>query len=240
GKHDETRELLKSALDSLQVKGELSVEELKAIIDLVLKPASDSIADMVMKEEEILFPMCMDKLNDQEWYNISQQSMEYGFCLYDPDTEWKPEGVIAIPVTSVSEGYIQLSTGKLDVEELENILNILPVELTFIDSDDKVKYFSQGKHQLFKRNRAVLGRDVRLCHPPKSVKMVEQIIHDFKSGKEQIAIFWFEMDGKFIHVEYYAVRDDQGRYIGTLEVAQDCSEIRKLKGEQRLVNYIKT
>jgi DUF438 domain-containing protein len=237
GKHDETRELLKVAREGLEAKGEITSEEIKTLIELVFKPASGAISDMVMKEEEILLPMCMDKLKDEEWYQISQQSIEFGFCLYDPQTEWKPEGVKPAPVAEARAGMIQLPTGKLSVNELIAIFNTMPVELTFVDSQDKVKFFSHGKNPVFKRNRAVIGRDVRLCHPPKSVAIVEQIVSDFKSGKHDKSAFWLEMNGIFVYIEYYALRDEHNKYLGVLEVVQDITELRKIKGEQRLLSY---
>ncbi|MCK4991504.1 MAG: DUF438 domain-containing protein, partial [Bacteroidales bacterium] len=204
GKHDETRELLKVAREGLDVRGGMDLGELETLVDLVLKPASGAVSDMIMKEEEILFPMCMDKLSDEEWYQISQESPEIGFCLYDPATEWKPEGIEPSPVARTVEGRIQLPTGRLSIPELMGIFGTVPVELTFVDNQDKVKFFSHGKKPIFKRNRAVIGRDVRLCHPPKSVHIVEQILSDFKTGKEDCASFWLEMKGIFVHIEYYA------------------------------------
>jgi DUF438 domain-containing protein len=237
GKHDETRELLKLAREGLEATGEISREEIKTLVELVLKPASGAISDMVMKEEEILFPMCMDKLTDEEWYQISQQSIEFGYCLYDPQAEWKPEGVDPAPVAEATAGRIQLPTGKFSVDELIAIFKTMPVELTFVDSRDKVKFFSHGKNPIFKRNRAVIGRDVRLCHPPKSVGIVEKIVSDFKSGKHDRAAFWLEIKGIFVYIEYYALRDEHNKYLGVLEVVQDITELRKIKGEQRLLSY---
>ena len=135
------------------------------------------------------------------------------------------------------DGMIQLPTGKLSVNELIAMFNTLPVELTFVDSQDKVKFFSHGKKPIFKRNRAVIGRDVRLCHPPKSVAIVEQIVSDFKSGKQDKATFWLEMKGVFVYIEYYALRDEYNKYLGVLEVVQDITELRKITGEQRLLSY---
>jgi len=237
GKHDEARELLKVAREGLDVRGGIEADELETVVELVLKPASQAVSDMIMKEEEILFPMCMDKLTDEEWYQISQESPEIGFCLYDPEIEWKPEGVEPSPVARTMEGSVQLPTGRLSIPELIGIFGTMPVELTFVDSQDKVRFFSHGKKPIFKRNRAVIGRDVRLCHPPKSVHVVEQVISDFKSGKEERAVFWLEMKGLFVHIEYYALRDEFNKYLGTLEVVQDISDLRKIKGEQRLLSY---
>jgi len=237
GKHDETRELLKVAQEGLDVKGLVDKEEVDALIELVLKPASTAVSDMIMKEEEILFPMSMDKLTDEEWYLISAQSMEIGFCLYDPETEWKPEGIeISTPIQT-DDGIIRLPTGKLSVPELIGFFKTMPVELTFVDDHDKVKFFSHGKKPIFNRNRAVIGRDVRLCHPPKSVHIVEQILSDFKTGKEDQSSFWLEMKGIFVHIDYYALRDEDDKYLGTLEVVQDITELRKIEGEQKLLSY---
>lgn len=237
GKHDETRELLKAAREGLGVIGIDDREELETFIEFVLNPASTAVADMVMKEEEILFPMSMDKLSDEEWYMISQQSMDIGFCLYDPDTEWRPEGVDPSPATGVADGLIKLPTGKVSAKELSAIFKSLPVELTFVDSQDKVKFFTHGKSPIFNRNRAVIGRDVRLCHPPKSVHIVEQILEDFKSGKEEVAAFWLEMKGIFVHIAYYPLWDEEDNYLGTLEVVQDITTLKKLEGEQRILSY---
>ena len=237
GKHDETRELLKAAHEGLAIRDKLSIDEIRTLVEMVLKPASSAISDMVMKEEEILLPMCMDKLKDEDWYQISRQSPDIGFCLYDPETDWKPEGVEEIPVSQAMDGMVQLPTGKVSAHELIAIFNTLPVELTFVDSMDKLKFFTHGNKPIFKRNRAVIGRDVRLCHPPKSVHIVEKILSDFKSGKQDKAAFWLEMKGMFVFIEYYALRDDENRYLGTLEVVQDITEIRKIEGEQRLLSY---
>jgi len=237
GKHDETRELLKNAQEGLAAGWDISVGEAITLIEVVLRPASVAIADMVMKEEEILFPMCMDKLSEEDWYDISRQSAEIGFCLYDPETEWKPEGIQTVPISSAMDGIIRLPTGKISVNELNAMLNTLPVELTFVDKDDKVRYFSHGIKPIFKRNRAVLGRDVRLCHPPKSVHIVEQVVSDFKSGRQDKAAFWLEMGGMFVYIEYYAIRDEENNYLGTMEVVQDIAPYRKLEGEQRLLSY---
>ena len=237
GKHDETRELLKVAREGLDVGGEMDIDELGTVVELLLKPASGAVYDMIMKEEEILLPMCMDKLSDEEWYQISQESPEIGYCLYDPEIEWKPEGLEPSPVARTLEGSVQLPSGRLSLPELIGIFGTMPVELTFVDSQDKVRFFSHGKKPIFKRNRAVIGRDVRLCHPPKSVHVVEQVISDFKSGKEERAAFWLEMQGMFVHIEYYAMKDEYNKYLGTLEVVQDITDLRKLEGEQRLLSY---
>lgn len=236
GKHNETRRFLKNAMEALLVPGS-NTELLKNTIDMQLQPAVKAVVDMIMKEEEILFPMTMDKLTDENWYDIYRQTNEIGYCLYDPKVEWKPEGFRLAENKSADDNTIHLPSGKLSVEELMIIMNTVPFDLTFVDKEDKVKYFTQGKERVFDRNRAILGRDVRMCHPPSSVYVVEQILSDFKSGKADSAPFWIQMQGKFIHIEYFALRNDAGEYLGTLEVSADLTEKRALAGEQRILSY---
>ena len=139
--------------------------------------------------------------------------------------------------TEQTGNRIQLPSGGFTTEELLIILNTLPVDMTFVDKNDKVKYFSQGSERIFLRNRAILNRDVRHCHPPASTHIVDKIIDDFKSGKQNRAPFWINMGGKFIHIEYFALRNEKGEYLGTLEVSQNLTNYRELKGEQRILSY---
>ncbi|MDP2114427.1 MAG: PAS domain-containing protein, partial [Bacteroidota bacterium] len=112
-------------------------------------------------------------------------------------------------------------------------------DITFVDKNDKVKFFSLGADRIFNRNRAIIGRDVRMCHPPSSVHVVDQILEDFKSGKETSAAFWINMQGRFIYIEYFALRGKEGEYLGTIEFTQDLTHLRQLEGEQRLLAYSK-
>jgi len=238
GKDDEIRELVKGAIELLNVEG-ITRSELLASAEMILLPAAQAIDDMVIKEEEILFPMSLDNITDGEWYEIAKQSIEIGFCLYDPQVDWRPEGVEEESINEIQQsgGQIQLPSGGFSVEELLAILNHLPVDMTFVDRNDKVKYFSQGKERVFQRNRAILNRDVRLCHPPASAHIVDKIIDDFKTGKQSHAPFWINMGGKMIHIEYFALKNGKGEYLGTLEVSHDVTYYRELKGEQRILSY---
>lgn len=238
GKHDEIRGLVKGAIEVLQVEG-ISRDELMATFDMVLLPAIRQVVEMGTKESEILFPMAMDKLTEAEWYEIARQSLEIGFCLYDPPTDWRPEWVQGSVLEELNQNgdHIQLPSGSFSAEELMAILNTLPVDMTFVDKDDKVKYFSQGNERIFQRNRAILNRDVRLCHPPASAHIVDKIIDDFKSGKASRAPFWINMKGKMIHIEYFALRNEKGEYLGTLEMSHDVTTYRELEGEQRILSY---
>lgn len=238
-KHDEAREMLKGAIVSIDPTLDYTKDDISGVVELVLRQASKSVADMIMKEEEILLPMCLDKLTDIDWYEIYSQSNEIGYCLYDPLVEWKPEGIELKDEISSDDNLIKLPSGSFSAKELMAILNTLPIDMTFVDKNDKVRYFSQGSERIFTRNRAILQRDVRLCHPPSSVNIVDTILDDFKSGKQDRAPFWINMHGKFIHIEYFALKDENGDYLGTLEVSQELSEKRALEGEQRILSYSK-
>ena len=240
GKHDEIRDQLKGSISLLREQ-ELSKKDLSDSLDLLYYPALKAVNDMVQKEEEILFPMCMDVITTEEWWNVHMQTLEFGFTLYDPEVEWAPEGFSKedenASIITTSEGNIQLPSGSLAVEEILAILNTAPFDMTFVDRNDKVKYFTQGPHRIFARSRTIINRDVRLCHPPGSVHIIEKILEDFKSGRASHAPFWIQMNGKFILIEYYALRATNGEYLGTLEVTQDLTEARSLEGEKRILSY---
>ena len=239
GKHDEIREQLKGCVEVLPTPN-LEKEDLEPTIEILFYPALRGIRDMIKKEEEILFPMAMDVLTTEDWWNIHKQTLEIGFTLYDPQIDWKPEGYYDEERDSgagMGDGSIQLPSGSFTANEIMAILNTLPVDMTFVDKNDKVKYFSQGEHRFFTRSRSIINRDVRLCHPPGSVHIVEKILEDFKSGKESKASFWIQLRGKFVLIEYYALRGENNEYLGTLEVSQDITELRKLEGEQRILSY---
>ena len=208
GKHDETRTYIKEAIDL--VRNFIPVEQSFELLRDKVKVALKAVTDMIMKEEEILFPMTMDELTDAEWYQIYLQTNEIGYCLYDPMEDWMPlsaEEKLTEEFQSLTDGKLHLPSGSFTADELTALLNTIPVDITFVDRYDKVKFFTQGEHRIFDRNRAILGRDVRMCHPPHSVHIVEQILADFKAGKEKSAPFWIQMGGKFIYINYFPLRD---------------------------------
>lgn len=239
GKHDEVRTLLKATLEGFQEVNSYLASEASAFNLFSTTLVLNAIDDMIYKEEKILFPTALDLLDEREWFEIYQDSDEIGYCLFAPQFIWTPEGDYAAEENQrhSQDGRVKMPTGTFKLEELTELFKVLPCDITFVDKDNNVSYFSPGKNRVFERTRAILGRKVQYCHPPKSVHIVNQIINDFKSGKEDRARFWINMGGKMVYIVYYAVRNDKGEFLGTLEVTQDVTEIRELEGERRLLEY---
>ena len=236
GKDNEVRDLLKKAISS--------VEEIKDIKDLEpysknsLDPLIEEVTGMIFKEENILFPTCLEKLSANDWVEILKESDEVGYVFVEKPKETEAlvkdlkSAMLEEPVFEDNE--ISLPTGKLRLKELMSILNTLPVDITFVDNEDKVRYFSDSKERIFLRTKSVIGIKVQNCHPPQSLETVEEILNSFKEGKRDTVDFWINQEGKFVYIRYFAVRDEGGSYLGTLEVSQDLTEIKKLEGEKRL------
>jgi len=239
GKHDEVRELLKTTLEGFQQVKSFSAGEAAAFNQFSVSMVVDAIDEMIYKEENILLPTALDILSEEDWYAIYLESDEGGYCLYVPQFTWTPEGDFKREIRNPSGvgARIQMPTGSFTLDELVALFSTLPFDLTFVDKDDSVRYFSPGTERIFKRTRAILGRKVQYCHPPKSVHIVNRIVKDFKEGKQDQARFWINKGGRMVYIVYYAVRDEQGGYLGTLEVTQDVTDIRALEGERRLLEY---
>lgn len=203
------------------------------------------VNEMIFKEENILLPMALDKLTEDEWVKIAHDSEEIGYCLTAPDQEWIPERAAEPEGAALKgeaegaapqDGFIRFETGLLSFQQLETIMNHLPVDLTFIDENDVVRYFSHGKERIFARTKAVIGRTVQNCHPPQSVHVVEKLLEDFKAGRKDAEDFWINIKDKFIYIRYFAVRDQAGQYMGTLEFTQNIAPIRALEGQKRILS----
>lgn len=229
GVDDEIRDLIK------KVKSPSPEATLETMI-AVAEEALHRIKEMIYKEENILFPMALDTLTGDEWNIILQESNEIGYCLYQPEIRFEDVSQETTRKAEVvSADTVQLETGTLNVKVLEAILNRLPVDITFVDKDDIVRYFSQSKDRIFHRTKAILGRKVENCHPPASVHIVRKLVDDFKSGAKDSEDFWLKLGDTFVYIRYFAVRDENGEYLGTLEVTQNISPIQELKGEKRLL-----
>jgi len=140
-------------------------------------------------------------------------------------------------VRKMSEGLLRFETGTLTKDEIEAVLNTLPVDITFVDKEDTVKYFSKSEGRIFARTKSVIGRKVQKCHPQKSVHIVNKIVESFKEGKKDVAEFWIEKGNRLVHIRYFAVRNRDGKYLGTIEVTQDITNLKKIEGEKRLLDW---
>jgi hypothetical protein len=228
--HDEIRDKYRTAAEML--KGIDRVAAVAALRDLV-----EMVQDMIYKEEHILFPMAVETLNDDDWARARQGDDEIGYAFsVEPGTDWQP--IKQAPENTFgSSGLINLDTGELSIEVINTMLCSLPVDMSFVDAQDNVAYYSDTGSRIFPRSPAVIGRNVQNCHPPKSVHMVTDILQNFKNGKRDNAEFWLEVDGKFIHIQYVALRSKEGEYMGCLEVTQDATHVRSLTGQRRLLEW---
>lgn len=190
---------------------------------------------MIQREENILFPMALKNFTEDEWIKIANESDEIGYCLIDSVVKWRPDRK-EINEEQLTDGYIKMETGLLSVKQLELLLNHLPVDITFIDHEDVVRYFSHGKERIFARTKAVIGRTVQNCHPPKSMHIVEEILNAFKSGEKDTEDFWIKFRDKYVYIRYFAVRDDAGKYMGTIEFSQNIDPIQAITGEKRIMS----
>jgi DUF438 domain-containing protein len=244
GIHDEIREGW-TELEALLSEGAgEGVAGFSRRIDEIFEPLATAIREMFYKEEQILYPTALEKLSGDEWWQVRVQSPDVGYCYVEPGDQWPPEETALETLWELDrgeelrsqDGLLHLDTGTLTPEMINLLLNHLPIEISFVDAEDTVRFFSQTGERIFPRSPAIIGRQVQKCHPPASVHRVEQILDDFRAGRRDEAEFWIQMRGRFIHIRYFAVRDAHQAYRGTLEVVQDMTRIRKLDGERRLLD----
>ncbi len=238
GVDDEIRAALKDVRRQLLSLGSSEHDRITAANDL--EKAVERINEMAFKEEKILLPMAEEHLTAEEWREVAMASPEIGFSLIEPDAAeaWlrrQASGADGADGVAVP-GAIHLPTGVFTVEQLELVLNTLPVDITYVDENDVVRYFSASRERIFTRPRTIIGRKVQNCHPPASVHVVEDIVDSFRRGERDVAEFWIHMGPKFVYIRYFAVRDAGGSYRGTLEVSQEISGIKALEGQRKLLD----
>jgi uncharacterized protein len=185
------------------------------------------------REEKILFPVIMETIPEDSINALLPECARIGFPFVQPDIPMVERGL----ETSLIDGLVDLQSGKLSPEQIMLIFNNLPVDITFVDEHDQVAYFSTPPDRIFIRNNAVLGRDVRNCHPAESVHVVQEILDSFRSGERDSATFWIDMKGEKVLIQYFACRDTDGKYKGVIEVSQVISGIMSLTGEKRLLDW---
>ncbi len=221
-----------------------------------LQEAIPSILDLIDKEERILLPTSLSMIEEDEFKAMRSGDDEIGYCLVEKPKGFRPEGEEEKQPqldgfgnelqellskygysTPKEDKILDVATGKLTLEQINLIYKHMPVDLSFVDENDLVKFYTDTKHRVFPRSSGVIGREVKNCHPPKSVHLVEEIIEKFRSGERDKAEFWINKPDIFIYILYVAVRDEQGRFRGVLEMMQDCTHIRALKDSQVLLNW---
>lgn len=239
GIHDEIRANIK------KLGGMLSSNEVeKDAAYAVFKELFTAMTEMIYKEEKILIPAALEKLHEEDWAAIRDEENQIGYFIVTPGDQWKPkiapQKIETIPVgketLKMPEIMIPLNTGVLTQDQIDMMLKTLPVDITFVDENDEVRYFSQTPDRLFPRTPAIIGRAVQNCHPASSVHTVQKILDDFRSGKRKVAEFWIRMGEIFVYIRYFAMFDEAGNYRGTLEVSQEISHIQSLQGERRLLD----
>ncbi|MCC5910667.1 MAG: PAS domain-containing protein [Clostridiaceae bacterium] len=247
------RDIIKKA------KNYLENQQDKAFLE-IQNEVIEMVEDMMVKEEEILYPTSMDLLTDEDFGTMRKGDDEIGYCLIATPPSYgrqedKVEGMDSnnellkdlaqvlrkhgMVTNTSNQGVLDVSQGKLTLEQINLIFKHLQVDLSYVDENEIVKFYSDTKHRVFPRSPGVIGREVQNCHPRESVDTVEEIIRAFREGEQDEAEFWLELGGKFIYIIYNAVRDEAGDFRGVLEMMQDVTRIRNLEGSQRLLSWNK-
>lgn len=254
GKQDEIRIMIK------QIDASLTENSYKDLSKQVRK-LTKALSGMIFMEEKILFPTALRKLPEQAWKDMRKGENEIGYAWIKPGNLWDPD--ILKPAKGVSEFEkllaksekikeerekkeaaqnsdevkLPLQVGEMTLKQINLMLNGLPLDISFVDENDTVLYYSGGKERLFPRSPGVIGRKVMNCHPPKSAHIVQKIVDSFRNHEKTEAEFYFQMKETFVHIRYFPVYDENNNYRGVIEVSQDITDIRKLEGEKKLLDW---
>ncbi|MEI8047562.1 MAG: PAS domain-containing protein [Bacteroidota bacterium] len=226
--HDDFRKTLQRIEELLThepIKKDLLNKELGRLFFVVLP--------IIFREEQIVYPVAYRAIPESAWQEMLEQAHEAGWCYINPVRK----SSVNPTDKNLASGMADLDTGVLSREQIIRLFENLPVDITFVDEEDTVRYFSGGKHRIFPRSNAIIGRKVQNCHPQESVHIVNQIVEAFRKGSKNEANFWINMKGKFIYIRYIALRSSTGEYKGTIEVSQDVTDIKALEGERRLLSW---
>jgi len=240
--HNQIREKKKQLNSLLENYGAMNFSDFKKQLSEVAKALNGLLSSHFFKENNILFPTALKVVTSQEWSDMRKEFDEIGYCCFTPSqltTPLKTEEGKEEKAEDAFENVLRFETGSLSKEELEALLDTLPVDITFVDKDDRVKYFNKAEKRVFVRTKAIIGRKVQMCHPQKSIHIVNRILESFRKGKKDVAEFWIAVNNRLVHIRYFAVRDRDGKYLGTMEVTQDITDIKKIEGEKRLLDWEK-
>ncbi len=234
--HDQIRDIEKKIYKLLDAHDKMSFEDFVGQLEEAALSLVELLSTHFYKENNILFPTSLKVISGEEFTEIKKQFNEIGYCSFTPESaRTVTEDLKPAAAKSAEVGMVDFETGSLSSEQIEAMFDSLPVEITFVDKDDRVRYFSQPKDKIFLRTKAVLGNKVQQCHPQKSIHLVNQILEDFKNGKKEVAEFWINLKGKLVYIRYFPVRNRKGEYLGCMEVTQDITDIQKIQGEKRLL-----
>jgi DUF438 domain-containing protein len=225
--HDDIRRNINSVIFQLREEHIEPKEFNKSIGDIFF-----NMLAIKFREEHILFPHILSTISERHLEEMNKEGLKLGYPYINPDLSISGE-----VISEFQGNLVNLGTGKISLEQIKLIFNHLPVDITFVDENNRVCYFSTPPHRIFPRTAAIIGREVRNCHPPESVHVVEQIIESFRNGKKDHADFWITMKGEFILIQYFAVRDEKNNYKGVIEVSQEISGIKSLEGEKSLLDW---
>lgn len=225
--HDDIRRNISKTIEILQ-SNDFDLKKFNKIISKVFF----NINTIIFREEKILFPMMLKTIDETEFLETLNQSDDVN--LYFSPIFFKKED---IKKTEMTQNHVKLSTGEVTLEQLELIFNHLPVDITYVDENNEVRYFSSPKERIFPRTKAIIGRKVQNCHPPESVDVVNKIVESFKNGEKDEANFWLKLGKKYVLIRYFAVRNEKDEYKGVLEVSQEIQDIQKIEGERKLLDW---
>jgi DUF438 domain-containing protein len=235
--HDQIRDEMKATRKAIE---EQDMESLSVNIQTVFR----SLEHIMQVEEVRLLPNAMQLLSEEEWKEFKEGDKEIGWMFDTPPTPYPADEYIH-PSQDTTKRELPFGTedkthfdeGWLTPEQVNSIFRILPVDITYVNENDQVVFYNRGEDRVFPRSAGIIGREVKFCHPPKSVDQVIKILEAFKAGRQDLAEFWINFKGQFIHIQYFAVRDPDGTYRGVIEMSQDVTHIRGLKGEKRLLDW---
>lgn len=235
--HDDIREHIKSVRDYIKVK---DISNISAASNQLFS----IIEHLLSVEEGRLFPNAMKMLSEDEWKEFKVGDKEIGWMFEKNPTPYPEDEYIHPGQDTVKrklpfgiDDKTHYDEGYLTPEQVNSIFRILPVDITYVNENDEVVFYNRGEDRVFPRSAGIIGREVRFCHPPKSVDQVIKILEEFKAGRQDLAEFWINFKGQFIHIQYFPVRDNDGTYRGVIEMSQDVTHIRSLEGEKRLLDW---
>ncbi len=235
--HDNIRDYIKA------VRGYITAKDISNIGG-ASKQLFTTIEHLLSVEEGRLFPNAMQMLSEDEWREFKDGDKEIGW-MFEKDPTPYPEDKYIHPSEDTQKRTLPFGIddkthydeGYLTPEQVNSIFRILPVDITYVNENDQVVFYNRGEDRVFPRSAGIIGREVRFCHPPKSVDQVIKILEEFKAGRQDLAEFWINFKGQFIHIQYFPVRDPDGTYRGVIEMSQDVTHIRSLEGEKRLLDW---